>query len=82
MVDQPTVPHRADPARGRVWPPRTAAPAAAKLEAVYNVANLRHEGEGVELRLITADPPAGAAAAEPTLEDVYLWYFADEEGIQ
>lgn len=82
IVEQGTVPQLADTARGKVWTLRTDAAAAAKLEAVYNVANLRHEGEGVELRLITADPPAGAAAAEPTLEDVYLWHFADEEGIR
>lgn len=82
IVEQGTVPQLADTARGKVWTLRTDAAAAAKLEAVYNVANLRHEGEGVELRLITADPPAGAAAAEPTLEDAYLWHFADEEGIQ
>ena len=82
IVEQGTVPQLADTARGKVWTLRTDAAAAAKLEAVYNVANLRHEGEGVELRLVTAHPPAGAAAAEPTLEDVYLWYFADEEGIQ
>lgn len=82
IVEQGTVPQLADTARGKVWTLRTDAATAAKLEAVYNVANLRHEGEGVELRLITADPPAGATPAEPTLEDVYLWYFADEEGAQ
>lgn len=82
IVEQGTVPQLADTARGKVWTLRTDASTAAKLEAVYNVANLRHEGEGVELRLITADPPAGALPAEPTLEDVYLWYFADEEGTQ
>lgn len=82
IVEQGTVPQLADTARGKVWTLRTDAATAAKLEAVYNVANLRHEGEGVELRLITADPPAGALPAEPTLEDVYLWYFADEEGAQ
>ena len=62
--------------------PAPDAATAARLEAVYTVANLRHEGEGVELRLITADPPAGAQPAAPTLEDVYLWYFAEEERVQ
>ena len=82
IVEQGTVPQLADTARGKVWTLRTDAANAAKLEAVYNVANLRHEGEGVELRLITADPPAGAVPAAPTLEDVYLWYFAEEERVQ
>ena len=82
IVEQGTVPQLADTARGKVWTLRTDAANAAKLEAVYNVANLRHEGEGVELRLITTDPPAGAVPAAPTLEDVYLWYFAEEERVQ
>lgn len=82
IVEQGTVPQLADTARGKVWTLRTDAANAAKLEAVYNVANLRHEGEGVELRLITAAPPAGAVPAAPTLEDVYLWYFAEEERVQ
>lgn len=79
IADEGTVAELAQNARGKVWTLRTDATTAAKLEAVYNMANLRHEGEGVELRLITADPPAGATPAEPTLEDVYLWHFAEEE---
>lgn len=80
IEEQGTVPQLAENARGKVWTLHTDAATAAKLEAVYTVANLRHEGEGVELRLITADPPAWAQPAPPTLEDVYLWHFADEEG--
>lgn len=69
-------------ARGRVWTLCADAAQAAVWEQVYTVANLRHLGAGdrVELRIIAADPPAGAVAAEPTLEDVYLAHFADEEG--
>ena len=77
IEEQGTVPQLAENARGKVWTLHTDAATAARLEAVYTVANLRHEGEGVELRLITADPPAGAQPAAPTLEDVYLWYFAE-----
>lgn len=80
IEEQGTVPQLAENARGKVWTLHTDAATAARLEAVYTVANLRHEGERVELRLITADPPAGAQPAPPTLEDVYLWHFADEEG--
>lgn len=82
IEEQGTVPQLAENARGKVWTLHTDAATAARLEAVYTVANLRHEGEGVELRLITADPPAGAQPAPPTLEDVYLWYFAEEERVQ
>lgn len=82
IEEQGTVPQLAENARGKVWTLHTDAATAAGLEAVYTVANLRHEGEGVELRLITADPPAGAQPAPPTLEDVYLWYFAEEERVQ
>lgn len=79
IVLRGTVAQLARTARGKVWTLHTDPATAAELEAVYTVANLRHEGEGVELRLITAAPPAGAVAAAPTLEDVYLWHFADEE---
>lgn len=82
IEEQGTVPQLAENARGKVWTLHTDAATAARLEAVYTVANLRHEGEGVELRLITADPPAGAQPAAPTLEDVYLWHFAEEERVQ
>ncbi|HIZ49373.1 MAG TPA: ABC transporter ATP-binding protein [Candidatus Gemmiger excrementavium] len=80
IAQRGTVAQLADTARGKVWTLHTDAATAARLEGVYTVANLRHEGEGVELRLITAAPPAGAVAAAPTLEDVYLWHFAEEEG--
>lgn len=82
IEEQGTVPQLAENARGKVWTLHTDAATAARLEAVYTVANLRHEGEGVELRLITADPPAGAQPAVPMLEDVYLWHFAEEERVQ
>ena len=80
IAQRGTVAQLADTARGKVWTLHTDAATAARLEGVYTVANLRHEGEDVELRLITAAPPAGAMAAAPTLEDVYLWHFAGEEG--
>ena len=76
-----TVAQLADTAAGKVWTLRTDTATAAKLESVYTVANLHHiGGEEVEQRLVTAAPPAGAQPAVPTLEDVYLWHFADEEG--
>ena len=67
IADEGTVAELSENARGKVWTVHTDGETARQTEAVYNVANLRHEGQGVELRLITADPPAGAAPADPTL---------------
>lgn len=82
LTERGTVPALTAAAAGKVWTLRAEAAQAARWEQVYTVANLRHPegGEEAELRLITADPPAGAVAAEPTLEDVYLYHFAGEEG--
>lgn len=46
-------------------------------QARYCVANVAREDEGVRLRLLTDEPPAGAAAVSPTMEDVYLHYFGE-----
>ncbi len=62
IVEQSTVPQLADTARGKVWTLRTDAANAAKLEACTTWPTCATR-EGVELRLITADPPAGAVPA-------------------
>ncbi|NCC07927.1 MAG: ABC transporter ATP-binding protein [Clostridia bacterium] len=44
------------------------------------IANLHHVGDNVLVRLITdKQPPQGALEAAPTLEDLYLYCFSDEE---
>ena len=46
------------------------------------VANLRHEGKQVVLRIISDDKPSEEAVlCEATLEDLYLYYFPTEEGV-
>ena len=82
LLQQGTVKELTSGAAGRVWTLVTDVSEAAKLEQIYTVANLHHTAGGVEVRLITSDPPTGAAPAEPTLEDVYLANFADEEAEQ
>lgn len=81
LVEQGTVAELAASAKGKVWTVQVGGEEASKLERVYPVANLHHlENSGrVELRLITSDPPQNARPAEPTLEDVYLSYFSEEE---
>ena len=81
IVERGTVSALAATARGRWWRQSAESGTGAGLGGGRTVNKQHHTGpEGtVELRLITADPPAGATPADPTLEDVYLWYFADEE---
>lgn len=46
----------------------------------YNVGNLKNIGEQTVLRIISdACPCEGAVEADPTLEDLYLYYFSEEE---
>jgi len=84
LLERGTVVRLTEAAVGKVFTLQTDEATAARLESVYTVANLHHKGaeKGVELRLITSDPPAGAVPAAPTLEDVYLYHFAEEETVQ
>lgn len=51
-----------------------------RLEKTYCIANLRHIGDEVELRIIAENKPVqGAEPLEPTLEDLYLYCFGDEQ---
>ena len=47
----------------------------------YKVSNLRAESYGAELRVISPKPPVpGAVLVEPSLEDVFLYYFGEKAG--
>ena len=61
-----------------VWECRVSRQEAGELEANYITANLRHS-EGLEcLRILSQQrPSAQARNVEPTLEDLYLYYFAE-----
>lgn len=44
----------------------------------YNVGNLKNAGRETILRIISdTRPMEGAVEAEPTLEDLYLYYFSE-----
>ena len=56
---------------------------ARKWQARTTVANLRHEGKDIVLRIVSDNMPSEQAVpCETTLEDLYLYYFPTEEGGQ
>lgn len=74
LVSQGTVSELTKEAEGKVWE-LTVSPAEAKSwQERAAVANLRHEGEQVVLRILSDEKPAeGAVSCEATLEDLYLY---------
>lgn len=74
LVSQGTVSELTKEAAGKVWE-LTVSPAEAKgWQERAAVANLRHEGEQVVLRILSDEKPAeGAVSCEATLEDLYLY---------
>ncbi|MBQ6678409.1 MAG: ATP-binding cassette domain-containing protein [Lachnospiraceae bacterium] len=50
-----------------------------EMEARFRVGNIYRKEDTAELRLITELPPEGARSVAPTLEDVSLYYFQDEQ---
>ncbi len=64
---------------GKVWECVVTAAQADKMTQQYNVGNLKNREDGkVLLRIIQEEMPIeGAKQAEPTLEDVYLYYFKE-----
>lgn len=74
LVSQGTVSELTKEAEGKVWE-LTVSPAEAKSwQDRAAVANLRHEGEQVVLRIIAEDKPEeGAVPCEAGLEDLYLY---------
>lgn len=64
---------------GKVWECRVPNEKAGELIERCNVGNLRAEGEETMLRIISDEKPLESAqAVNPNLEDLYLYYFADE----
>lgn len=61
---------------GKVWELSVPEKEAKRWEAEMTVANFRHEGSQVVLRIISDKKPTECAVAcEATLEDLYLYYF-------
>ena len=83
FVLQGTVQELTKKANGKVWELTVPAKEARKWQAKTTVANLRHEGKEVVLRIISDKKPSEeAVSCEATLEDLYLYYFPTEEGVQ
>lgn len=65
---------------GFVWEVYVPSGEADRYAAQYNVGNLRNEGGMTVLRIISETSPGeGAYTATPNLEDLYLYYFAEQE---
>ena len=76
-----TVPELLQQANGRVWELTVPSQEAETWQARMTVANLRYDGNSVTLRILADAKPAPAARpCIPTLEDMYLLYFPEEEG--
>ena len=65
----------------KVWSLVTSQEKAAKLMKEYRVSNMKTDRDGVELRIISAQPPCDdAKVLQPNLEDVFLYYFGEKGG--
>lgn len=65
--------------QGKVWECNMPLREAEELSARYPVTSFRHQGSDAFLRLVADNSPCeGAQAVLPSLEDLYLYYFADE----
>mgnify|MGYP001081390768 FL=1 len=66
-------------AKGLVWECKVESKDAERYIEQYNVGNLKNVGDKTTLRVISDTCPCeGAVEAEPTLEDLYLYYFSEE----
>ena len=72
--------HKAD---GKVWELSVSQEEARRWQEKTTVANLRHEGKEIVLRIVSDDRPGdNAVPCEAALEDIYLYYFQTEEGVR
>lgn len=82
FVLQGTVSELIEKAKGKVWELTVLPEETRKWQEKTTVANLRHEGKQVVLRIISDTMPTPeAVTCEATLEDLYLYYFPTEEGV-
>ena len=66
--------------QGKIWECAATPKEADALAQGHTVINMRGEGESILLRLVSDSPPTrDARCAEATLEDLYLYYFSEEE---
>ena len=65
---------------GKVWECEVDTERADELCGRYNVGNLKNAGDKTILRIVGEEKPMeGAVSVAPTLEDLYLYYFQEEE---
>ncbi len=80
FVLQGSAPELIKKANGKVWELTVPQEEARKWQTKSTVANLRHEGQQVVLRIISDDKPSEMAVpCEAALEDLYLYYFPTEQ---
>lgn len=83
FVLQGMVQELTEKANGKVWELTVSPSEARKWQTRTTVANLRHEGKDMVLRIVSDNMPSEqAVSCEATLEDLYLYYFPTEEGGQ
>ena len=83
FVLQGTIAELTRKAAGKVWELAVSPGEARRWQDEAIVANLRHEGEQVVLRILSDTLPDGRAVpCEASLEDLYLYYFGSEEGVR
>jgi ABC-type multidrug transport system ATPase subunit len=63
-------------AEGRVWEMVVASERFDELRRTARVSSAVRKPDGVHVRIVSSDEPAGASAAEPTLEDAFLYTMA------
>lgn len=68
-----------DHIRGKVWEVLEEEHEAAGYSRAFRVVNLHHEGDQVRLRIVEDHAPAPEARpVEPSLEDLFLYYFGED----
>lgn len=68
--------------KGHVWTCHIPAREVEEWNARYCISNLRHEGDQVELRIVSTEKPTDhSLLVVPTLEDFYLYHFQDEQAV-
>lgn len=81
IVQRGTVPELVQKAQGRVWELAVSPREAQMWQAQATVANLRHEGNHVVIRIVSDKMPSQSAVpCSASLEDLYLYYFPTDEG--
>jgi ABC-2 type transport system ATP-binding protein len=64
---------------GYVWECKITPKQAEQLNGKFTVSNLKHEGDQDMLRIVSEHKPIeNAMQVEPTLEDLYLYYFSED----